>query len=197
MATEHQGGERVVASALLEELRRRVRGEVRFDRLARTLYATDASIYEIIPAGVVCPQDTDDVVATLKTCAAHGESVIARGAGTGLTGGAVGPGVQLDLGRFMRHIGPVNAAGQTVEVEPGVVLDELNAHVLPHGLMFAPDVATSSRATLGGMIANNSCGAHSVRYGRTVDHVQSLTIVTAVGEGITFDRERAPPSEVS
>ncbi len=194
MATEHQGSGQAVASLLLKELQRRVRGEVRFDRLARTLYATDASIYEIIPAGVVCPQDIDDVVATLKTCAAHGESVIARGAGTGLTGGAVGPGVQLDLGRFMRRIGPVDAVRKTVEVEPGVVLDELNAHLQPHGLMFAPDVATSSRATIGGMIANNSCGARSVRYGRTVDHVQSLTIVTGDGEVITFDRQQAPPA---
>jgi len=192
VATVHQGGGQVVISPLFEELQRRVRGEVRFDRLARTLYATDASIYEIIPAGVVCPQDVDDVVATLKACAAHGESLIARGAGTGLTGGAVGHGVQLDLARFMRRIGVVDAARQTVEVEPGVVLDELNAFLQPHGLMFAPDVATSSRATVGGMIANNSCGARSVRYGRTVDHVGRLTVVVADGEVVRFDREQAP-----
>ncbi|MBI5864955.1 MAG: FAD-binding protein, partial [Planctomycetes bacterium] len=101
--------------------------------------------------------------------------------GTGIAGGAIGWGVQLDFSRYMTRIGPVDAAARTVAVEPGVVLDDLNAALAPHGLCFPADVATSSRATLGGMIANNSCGSHSVYYGRTVDHVAALTCVLADG----------------
>ncbi len=175
------------ASASLERLlRSRLKGEVRFDRLARALYATDASIYEIVPLGVVFPKDVDDVVAVVQECRAASTPIIARGAGTGLTGGAVGYGLQLDLSRHMNRIARVDVEARTVEVEPGVVLDELNAQLAPHTLQFAPDVATSSRATIGGMIANNSCGAHSIVYGRTVDHVAQLSVVLADGQIRTF-----------
>ena len=177
--------------ALVDRLRSRVKGDVRFDRLSRTLYATDASIYEITPAGVVMPKDVDDVVAVVCACGDAGTPVIARGAGTGLTGGAVGHGVQLDLSRYMNAIGPVDVEQRTVEVQPGVVLDEVNAHLAQYGLQFAPDVATASRATIGGMIANNSCGAHSIVYGRTVDHVHALTVVLADGEVVTFERGKS------
>jgi len=172
--------------SLQQRLRARLKGEVRFDPLARALYATDASIYEIIPLGVVCPKDVDDVTAVIEECRVAGAPIIARGAGTGLTGGAVGEGIQLDLSRFMDRIGDLDRDAQSIVVQPGVVLDELNAHLSPHGLQFAPDVATSSRATIGGMIANNSCGAHSVVYGRTVDHIAELTAVLADGRVVTF-----------
>ena len=176
----------VDAAALAADLNGAVTGSVRFDALSRTLYATDASIYEITPVGVVTPKGVADVVAVVNICRAAGASVVARGAGTGLAGGAVGAGVSLDLSRHMRRIGPLDVDARTIEVQPGVVLDELNAHVAPHGLHFAPDVATSSRATIGGMIANNSCGARSIRYGRTVDHVRTITVVLASGEVATF-----------
>lgn len=179
-------------SSLEAALRRAVRGAVRFDALARALYATDASIYEIPPAGVVFPFSVDDVAAVVRLCHKHGTPVVARGAGTGLTGGAVGPGVQLDLSRHMTRCGAVNRDARTIDVEPGVVLDELNARLAPEGLMFAPDVATSSRATIGGMIANNSCGAHSIVYGRTVDHVRGLTVVLGDGRMVRFG---APPGD--
>ncbi len=172
--------------ALARRLRSVIQGEVRFDRLSRTLYSTDASIYEITPLGVVLPKNVADVVAMVNECRAAGVPIVARGAGTGLTGGAVGAGVQLDLSRYLNGIGPVDPEGRTVEVEPGVVLDELNVHLAAHGLQFAPDVATSSRATIGGMIANNSCGAHSIVYGRTVDHVVELTVVLSDGQVVTF-----------
>ena len=185
---------------LWDTLRATVKGDVRTGNLTRTIYATDASIYEVIPAGVVLPRDIADVVATVKACRVAGESVVARGAGTGLTGGAIGPGVPLDLSRYMNRIGKVDVAARTVEVEPGVVLDELNAHLAEHGLQFGVDVATGSRATIGGMIANNSCGAHSIVQGRTVDHVVELTVVLADGEVATFSRfascEVASSSEV-
>lgn len=183
---------RPAESALVERLRHCVRGEVRFDRLSRAIYATDASIYEIIPLGAVMPRDAEDVAQVVRACGEHGASVIARGAGTGLTGGAVGAGVQLDLSRHMNEIGPLNVEQRTVDVQPGVVLDELNRRLRPHGLHFAPDVATASRATIGGMIGNNSCGAHSIHYGRTVDHLRELTVVIGNGSVVTFRRDEHP-----
>jgi len=178
--------------ALAETLRATIKGGVRFDALYRTIYATDASIYEITPIGVVLPKDVDDVVSTVEACHKAGVSIIPRGAGTGLTGGTVGAGVQLDLSRYMNRIGAFDPDARTIEVEPGVVLDELNAHLAPHELQFAPDVATSSRATVGGMIANNSCGARSIIHGRTVDHVLELTVVLADGEIVTFGEPIGP-----
>ena len=178
--------------ALATRLQAELAGDTRFDALARTMYATDASMYEITPIGVVWPRSVHDVVTTVRACREYGIPLVARGAGTGLTGGAVGAGLQLDLSRYMNRIGSLDRQARTIEVEPGVVLDELNAHLEPHGLMFAPDVATSSRATLGGMIANNSCGAHSVVFGRTVDHVAALTVVLADGDVVTFGDHHPP-----
>ncbi len=163
------------------ELTDAVSGNVRFDRLTRALYATDGSIYEIVPAGVVMPRTTDDVVATVNVCRSHRVSMTPRGAGTGLTGGAVGPGVQIDFSRHMNRVLHIDTDARTVRVQPGVVLDELNAKLAPLGFQFAVDVATSSRATIGGMVANNSCGARSILYGRSVDHVLEMTTVLADG----------------
>ncbi len=177
------------AARVLDRLRAGIQGDVRFDRLARTMYSVDASIYEIAPLGVVVPKNADDVVAAINICREHGLPIIARGAGTGLTGGAVGSGVVFDLSRYMRRIGLLDREKRTVAVEPGVVLDELNAFLLPHQLQFAPDVATSSRATIGGMIANNSCGAHSIVYGRTVDHVAELDVVLSDGRIVRWSDE--------
>jgi len=187
------------AAILADRLQAIVKGEVRFDRLARTLYSTDASIYEIIPVGIVLPKNAADVVTVVNECRKAGVSIIPRGGGTGLTGGALGPGVQIDLSRHINRIGALDLEARTVEVEPGVVLDELNTALAPHGLQFAPDVATASRATIGGMIANNSCGAHSIVYGRTVDHVAELDVVLSNGETVTFREPAAggasPPSQ--
>ncbi|MBI1827524.1 MAG: FAD-binding protein [Planctomycetes bacterium] len=189
-----------LASELEAKLKASVEGDVRFDRLSRTLYSTDASIYEIIPLGVVSPRGVADIVTTVNLCREAGVPIVARGGGTGLAGGAVGFGAQLDLSRYMNRIGELNVAARTIEVEPGVVLDELNAHLAPHGLRFAPDVATSSRATIGGMIANNSCGANSVVYGRTVDHVQELTIILSDRSTLRFaafnDRSQQSPDSI-
>lgn len=183
-------------SSLMSRLRERIAGEVRFDRLARTLYSTDASIYQITPIGVAFPGNVPDVVALVDACREARVPIVPRGAGTGLTGGAVGAGLQVDLSRHMNRIGTFDAKARTIDVEPGVVLDELNAALLPSGLHFAPDVATSSRATIGGMIANNSCGAHSIVYGRTVDHVAELTVVLSSGEVVTMGREAATPENL-
>ena len=177
-------------TTLCEELRSAVAGDVRDDRLTRTLYASDASIYEIVPDLVVMPRSVADVVATVRVCAGHGVPVTPRGAGTGLSGGCVNRGVQLDLSRHMNRVLAIDPAARTARVEPGVVLDELNAQLRPHGLHFSPDVATSNRATIGGMIGNNSAGAHSIVVGRTCDHVLGLDVVLADGSVVHWGRDR-------
>ncbi len=164
-----------------------VRGDVRFDKLTRAIYATDASLYQISPTGAVLPRDVEDVVRTVQICTAHGIPIVARGGGTGIAGGALGWGVQIDFSRYMAEIRDFDPQQCTLRAQPGAVLDDVNAFVAPHGLFFAPDVATASRATIGGMIANNSCGAHSLHYGRTVDHVAELTVVLADGSVVNWE----------
>ena len=156
--------------------------EVAFDNLTCQLYATDASIYQIVPAAVAFPRNVRQASAIVKAAAAAGLSVIPRGAGTGLTGGALGDGVVVDFARHLRAIRHFDPERRTVEVEAGVVLDQLNAFLRPYGLCFGPDVATSDRATLGGMIANNSSGARAPLYGTTADHVVALEVVLADGK---------------
>src|SRR5438552_4996526 len=133
--------------------------EIAFDNLTRQLYATDASIYQIEPVGVAFPRNTRQASAIIAAAAQAGVPVIPRGAGTGLVGGAIGEGLVVDFSRHNRQITELNLANRTVRVGAGVVLDQLNAFLKPHGFCFGPDVATSSRATLGGMIANNSSGS--------------------------------------
>ncbi len=175
-------------AAVVRELSGRLAGELRSDRLSRALYATDASIYEIVPDAVVLPRTVADVVAAVQACRAHGVPLTPRGAGTGLTGGCVNRGVVVDCSRYLNGIVEIDPAGRTARVEPGVVLDELNAVLRPHGLHYPPDVATSSRATIGGMIANNSAGAHSIIYGRTSDHLLSVDVVLADGNLVTWGK---------
>jgi FAD/FMN-containing dehydrogenase/Fe-S oxidoreductase len=176
-------------AAFLDDLTGRIVGEVRGDRLTRALYATDASIYQIVPDAVVLPRTVEDVAATVRACGAHGLPLTARGAGTGLTGGAVNRGVQLDCSRFLNRVLKIDPDKRTATVEPGVVLDELNALVKPYGLQFAPDVATGNRATIGGMIGNNSGGARSIIYGRTVDHVLAVEVVLSDGSRCVWGPE--------
>lgn len=155
--------------------------EVRWDNLSRQLYATDASIYQVEPLGVAMPRSAAEAASLMAALNAEGVSMIPRGAGTGLAGGALGRGMVLDMARHNRGITEFNAEARTVRVGAGVVLDQLNAYLQPNGLMFAPDVATSSRATLGGMIGNNSSGARAPRFGTTIDHVRSVEMVLPDG----------------
>src|SRR2546427_6512861 len=155
--------------------------DVRFDNLTRQLYATDASIYQIEPIGVAFPKDAQQASAVIRAAADAGVSVTPRGAGTSLVGNAIGEGLIVELSRYNRQITDLDLEKGSVRVGAGVVLDQLNDFLKPHGSCFGPDVATSSRATLGGMIANNSSGAHCPIYGTTADHVVSLEIVLADG----------------
>src|SRR4051812_24411715 len=163
------------------DLERELDGEVRFDRISRALYSTDASVYQIEPLGVVVPRTVDDVLRTVAIARRHGASITARGGGTSQAGQAIGVGLQLDTSKYLNRILEVNIAERWAWVEPGVVLDELNAHLRPMGVRFAPDISTASRATVGGMIANNSSGARSVIYGKTIDHVLEAHVVLADG----------------
>lgn len=171
----------VDAELLRRELVSRIEGEVRFDNLSRALYATDASVYQIIPAGVVIPKSREDVIRTVQLCGRHGCSITARGGGTSQAGQAVGAGIQLDFSKYLNRVLVFNPGEQWVRVEPGIVLDELNAQLKPYGLHLPLDISTSDRATIGGMIANNSSGTRSVIYGKTLDYVLELTAVLSDG----------------
>src|SRR6266446_2568285 len=159
--------------------------DARFDNLARQLYATDASIYQIEPVGVAFPKSAEQASLVIRAAADAGLSVTPRGAGTSLVGNAIGEGLIVDFSRYNRQITELDLEKRSVRVGAGVVLDQLNAFLKPHGFCFGPDVATSSRATLGGMIANNSSGARCPIYGTTADHVISLEIVMADGRIVT------------
>ena len=155
--------------------------DVRQDRTTRALYATDASVYQIVPALVAFPATAADVAATVKACAHFRVPLTARGGGTSQAGQSIGSGLILDCSKHFNRVLEVNTEERWVRVEPGCVLDDLNAALKPHGLLFAPDISTSNRATIGGMIANNSSGARSVLYGKTIDHVLELHVALADG----------------
>ena len=169
-------------------------GEVRFDNVSRALYSTDASVYQIEPLGVVVVKSREDVVRTVRICSRFRCPITVRGGGTSQAGQAIGPGLQIDTSKFFNRILEVQAAQCWARVEPGVVLDELNDHLRPLGLQFAPDVSTSNRATLGGMMANNSSGSHSVIYGKTIDHVLEQHVVLA--DGTTAHLRPLSPQEL-
>jgi len=158
-----------------------VAGEVRFDRLGRALYSTDASVYQIMPLGVVSPKSAQDILATLAACARFGVPLTARGGGTSQAGQCIGPGLVLDCSRHFGAVLEINASERWARVQPGCVLDDLNLQLKPLGLQFAPDISTSNRATIGGMIANNASGTHSLIHGKTIDHVRELKAALADG----------------
>ncbi len=168
-----------------------VAGDVRFDPVSRALYSTDASVYQIEPVGVVLPRSREDLVHLVQTCARLRCPITMRGGGTSQAGQAVGAGLIVDTSKYLNAILELNVPERWVRVEPGIVLDELNAQLRPHGLRFAPDVSTASRATIGGMMANNSSGARSVYYGKTIDHVLEQEVVLSDGS-IAHFRPRTP-----
>ncbi len=171
---------------LAHDLGRRVRGEVRFDAASRVLYSTDASIYEIVPLGVVLPRDADDVQAVLEITRAAGVPVLPRGGGTSLAGQAVGRAVVLDFSKYMNRVLEVNTDAGWARVEPGIVRSELLAALAPMGYIFGPETSTSNRATIGGMIGNNSSGSRSIVYGKTVDTVLAVRAALAGGTPVSF-----------
>ena len=170
------------ATAFENDLRRRVRGDVFFDDVSRGIYATDASNYQIQPVAIVVPLDEADVRSAVAVAAEHGVPILPRGGGTSLAGQTVGESMVLDFSKHMNAILDLDVAGRRVRVQPGLVRDELNAALAEHGLHFAPDPATASRANVGGMIGNNSSGTKSILFGKTIDHVEALKVLLADGE---------------
>src|SRR4026207_1988712 len=198
---------------LEHELRRRVEGDVRFDRYSRLLYSpaaatstteplrcgrvrplpsprllypTDASMYQREPIGIVIPRHADDVQAVIEVANQQSVPVLPRGGGPPLAGQTVNRAVVLGFSRHMAGVLEVNCEELWARVQPGLVQDELNHHVRPLGLLFGPDTSTSNRATIGGMLGNNSGGSHSIAYGLTVEHVVELTTVLADGSRAVF-----------
>ena len=169
-----QGRER---AELAEELRRRVSGEVRFDPFSRVLYSTDASIYQMEPVGVVIPRNVEDVLAVMEIARDNHVPVLPRAGGTGLAGQSVNHAIVMDFSKYLNQVVELNREESWVRVQPGIVLDHLNRYLAPHGLQYAPDPTTSNRACVGGGIGNNTCGAHSVIYGKTLDHIKEVDVI--------------------
>lgn len=163
------------------ELRKQFSGDIRLDSTSRVLYSTDASIYQIEPLGVLIPRTQDDLQAAVEVAARFRIPVLPRGAGTSLAGQAIGPSLILDCSRWLDHVLGLDPEARTVTVEPGVILENLNRAAASHGLQFGPDPASAERATVGGVVANNGTGAHSIRYGMTADHIRSAEVVLADG----------------
>ncbi len=183
------------ARGLAAELRKVVRGEVRFDASSRALYSTDASNYRQVPIGVVVPRSVDDVVATVAACRAFGAPLLSRGGGTSLAGQACNVAVVIDWSKYVNQVLEIDPERRLARVRPGLVLDDLRNAAERHGLTFGPDPATHDRCTLGGMIGNNSCGPHSIMAGKTDDNVEELEVLTYRGDrfrvGATSDDDYA------
>jgi FAD/FMN-containing dehydrogenase/Fe-S oxidoreductase len=185
---EHEEQARALKRALSPDFR----GELSHDPFTRTLYASDASIYQQRPALVAIPREPEDLEVLVRACRAQGVPLTVRGGGTSLAGQAVGGGVAVDTSKYLNRLLRVVPEEGWAEVEPGLVLSHLNSALAAHGLMFAPDPATAEHACLGGSIANNSSGTRSVLYGKTVDHVEALTFLCGQGELHQFRPLDAP-----
>ena len=182
-ATRVRGKER---EELAEILRKRISGEVRFDPFSRVLYSTDASIYQMEPVGVVIPRDVDDVLAVMEVAKENNIPLLPRAGGTSLAGQTVNHAIVIDFSKNLDHLLEVNTEEGWARVQPGIVLDQLNRQLAPHGMMYAPDPTTSSRACVGGGIGNNTCGAHSVIYGKSLDHIMEVDVILADGTQTHF-----------
>ena len=173
-------------SALAQRLRREVRGEILFDAASRGRYATDASIYQIEPVGVVVPRDENDALTALQIAIEAGVPVLPRGGGTSQCGQTVGAALVLDVSKHLNSITAFDKDARTITVQPGMVLDHLNAWLKPYGLWFPVDVSTSAQATIGGMTGNNSCGSRSIEYGNMVHNVLGVDAWLADGAQYRF-----------
>ncbi|MDQ3904531.1 MAG: FAD-binding oxidoreductase, partial [Actinomycetota bacterium] len=168
-------------NALTRALCAAVRGDVAADPGTRALYATDASNYRVLPRAVVLPRCIEDVAAVMGVCREFRVPLTARGAGTSIAGNAIGPGVILDFSRYLDAVLELDPATRLARVQPGVVLDSLQADAARHRLRFGPDPSSHSRCTLGGMIGNNACGSHSVAWGTTAQSVEELVVLLPDG----------------
>jgi FAD/FMN-containing dehydrogenase/Fe-S oxidoreductase len=169
-----------------EHLAQKLAGDLHLDSTMRTLYATDASVYREMPQAVVLPKSEEDIVYLIQFAREHGTALVPRTAGTSLAGQVVGAGIIVDVSRYLNRIMEIDSGRRRVRVEPGVVRNELNLALAPHGLFFAPETSTQNRAMIGGMVGNNSCGANSVVYGSTREHLISARVVLSDGSIAEF-----------
>ena len=177
-------------STLEQKLRQTLKGDVLFDRASRGRYSTDASIYQIEPVGIVVPRDETDLALALDVARDAKAAILPRGAGTSQCGQTVGEALVVDFSKYMRNVVGFDKDRAEVTVHPGVVLDQLNAWLKPHGLWYPVDVSTSAQCTLGGMAGNNSCGSRSIRYGNMVHNVAAIDAILADGTRARFDARR-------
>lgn len=175
-----------ISADFFSELKKHFAGDVRADLASRLLYSTDASIYQIMPLGVAIPESQEDLICALELAAKYRVPVLPRGAGSSLAGQAVGPALILDTSRHLNHILSIDAESAVAEVEPGVILASLNRAAARMGLQYGPDPASAERATMGGVIANNATGAHSILYGMSADHILSANVILSDGSLATF-----------
>ena len=168
----------------LGELNKRATGDLRTDQLNRILYSTDASIYQVMPHGVLIPQNMEDVHAAVELAAKYEVPLLPRTGGSSLVGQAVNEALVIDFTRHLNQVLEVNQEEQWVRVQPGLVLDELNFHLRPYGLQFGPDPASSNRAAMGGIVSNNSTGSHSILYGMTADHLLEANVILNDGSTV-------------
>jgi FAD/FMN-containing dehydrogenase/Fe-S oxidoreductase len=171
---------------ILDILAQSLDGELQYDTITKTLYSTDASMYREMPAAVVWPKSKNDIISLVEFANKHNEGLIIRGAGTSLAGQVVGSGIIVDISKHMNRVLEINKEERWVRVEPGVVLDELNKQLAADGLFFGPETSTANRCTMGGMLGNNACGLHSLRYGSTRDHTIEVKTILSDGSEATF-----------
>ncbi len=170
----------------LAELDKRVAGDLRTDQMSRILYSTDASIYQVMPHGVLIPKTGEDLFAAVELAAQYEVPLLPRTGGSSLAGQSVNEALVIDFTPHLDQVLEVNAAERWVRVQPGIVLDELNLYLRPYGLQFGPDPASSNRAAMGGIVSNNSTGSHSILYGMTADHLLETNVILNDGSSLTF-----------
>ncbi len=171
---------------IFDRLRKELDGDLFTDQIQRIIYATDGSAYREIPAAVARPRNSEDIKKIIHFARENSTSVIPRGAGTSLAGQVVGPGIVVDISKYIKSIIELNIEERWVIVEPGIVLAELNQELAKHGLMFGPETSTANRCCLGGMLGNNSCGLHSIIYGSVRDHILEIDAILSDGSEVTF-----------
>src|SRR5574338_647898 len=181
---------------LERRLRAELTGEVQFDAFSRGRYSTDASHYQIMPVGVVAPRTIEEADRAIAIALSEGASVLARGGGTSQAGQTVGESLVVDCSKYLTRILDLDVKGRSVTVEPGIVLDDLHRQLKPHGLWFPVDISTASRATIGGMAGNNSCGGRSLRYGTMRDNTLSMEAALADGSLMRFGEVARDLSDV-
>ncbi|NMC39581.1 MAG: FAD-binding oxidoreductase, partial [Bacteroidales bacterium] len=176
----------------IEELKKKLHGDLKYDPVTRVIYSTDASVYKEKPLCVVWPRNKEDIKEVLRFAAAERIGVIPRAGGTSLAGQVVGNGIILDVSRYMNRIIEIDTERKTARVEPGVILDHLNIYLKKYGLFFGPETSTANRCNIGGMVGNNACGLHSLIYGSTRDHTIEIKAILSDASEAVFgpvDRE--------